>query len=368
MRKVLNKKMLLSIISGVLVTAVIIGAGTFAWFTSRDTAANGEFTTATVKITNTGNESKAFNFYTYDSNTFNFQKTKLEDQVNNPTELFNWLKAIYDASRPDVGFLGMTKAEYDALNTGLEALEDGVEDAYDAFKAALMAFHGEYALYAAANPGNIAANQQVVTLDLQIQLDHYKNTSNLPQANMWFTDGGYEDAFDFWGDVPASLYNALADAGIALDDYSNAVTALAAQRTNIAQAVIYQEIPANDYVTPGSFMLGNYAFENGSNIPVYFRLEDKSEVNSNVTVLVDINNSSIALTKIGGYWYCLTPVPANIDNIEIGVIAYIPGSVEGEAAMNQTLKFGGAEVEIIQVSNNAVTFYDADWAAALGFN
>ena len=64
MRNLKNKKLLAPVIAGVLATMMIIGIGTFAWFTAKTTVdIDGEFYSATVAIDDTAAEFNAYDFY-----------------------------------------------------------------------------------------------------------------------------------------------------------------------------------------------------------------------------------------------------------------------------------------------------------------
>ena len=66
--KKMNKKMLLSIVTGALITVAIIGAGTFAWFTGSATAQlDGEFTTAFIHVVAENLTLNVYDFYPGDA-------------------------------------------------------------------------------------------------------------------------------------------------------------------------------------------------------------------------------------------------------------------------------------------------------------
>ena len=66
--KKMNKKVLLSVVTGALITVAIIGAGTFAWFTGSATARlDGEFTTAFIHVVADDLTLNVYDFYPGDS-------------------------------------------------------------------------------------------------------------------------------------------------------------------------------------------------------------------------------------------------------------------------------------------------------------
>lgn len=129
MKKKINKKMMLSVITGAMVTVAVIGVGTYAWFTSSADIAAGEFTTATVKLIASEDDSSysVYNFLTGHALNIDYQRG-LEDDADGSV-LAAWLANVNPNNQL------MSDEYYDEIQR-IEQYEEDIAEAQTIFDAA----------------------------------------------------------------------------------------------------------------------------------------------------------------------------------------------------------------------------------------
>lgn len=370
MKKKISKKMVLSVITGAMVTVAVIGAGTYAWFTSSATIAASDFMTAKVALGSADGGYKVYNFLTGHAQNIEYQSALEDDQDG--TVLAAWLANV----NPDNQLMS---DEYYAKMQGIEEYTAAIEQAQAEFEAAEAAWKVVLAKLTgisdeidslvkptkptAPNRKDYPGGKEG---DKQYQQAYSKYTKALAK---------YEQELRDYNNKLNKLYQQLSAAEKAAleadgtqqalkDAYDTLVAAQQALFAKIAEYAVFVEADLN-LVTPGALIYGTYTVTNESNVPTYFRLAEQADDLNGIGLVkaVAFNGSDVyALVYDNGYYYSPYALAAETE-ITLVIGAYILGAANENDVQGTAFSFGGTGVDLIQASNNAV-YLDDSWNPA----
>lgn len=407
MKKMFTRKKMLAVVTGVTATAVMLTAGTFAWFTSQaEVVVEGGFTTAQVSLSAQAFDGyQVYEFFNGHQPNLNLQR-HLESNFGNDEFSF---EDFLREGNPNNWHVGMTQegynvhldnlAYYDAALPGLVSeLNEAVRQHNIASShvqgtlAALgLAQSGVGVIYPGPMPeapvrpvradfpsgfaGTVPYLSAVGTWNLEMLA--FNNVImpawNLANTVYWAAMNPLLDAVD-WAEGQYLIFaNARTAAQNALNEAQGALDRVM-EFLNNAIIVNYAD---PETVTPGSIIFGEFEFTNASNVYTFFR------VNGGILEsLVDVEGNSImhaasarfvggdevinlVLCEEDGYLYSPIPLGAGSD-IELTVGVYLFGAANNSDGHLHNLNFSlsGLGVELIQAGNNAAVL--SGWAPSLG--
>lgn len=370
MKKSLSKKMTLSIIVGVMVTLAVIGAGTYAWFTSSATIDAAEFTTARVKLLpDEENEYRIYNFLTGHAQNIEYQKA-LED--DDGTVLAAWLANV----NPDNQLLS---EEYYAKMKNVEEYAEDIEEAQKAFDEAEAAWEAALGRLQGITDAidNLPEPVEPVAPDRNNFPGGFLGTIQYVAAYAQYigdlaTYGQdlvnyYIEIGQLYAQLPAAVREALDAEGV-LPDLQEALDDLLEKQRELIETIaayaVFIEAEA-DRVTPGSLIYGTYSLMNDSNVPTYFRISEEETNLNGIAIIkaVAFNGTNVyTLVYDDGYYYSPYALAPDTE-IKLVIGAYVMGEANENDVQEIKFSFGGTEIELIQASNNAVYLHD-DWNPA----
>ena len=369
-----NKRMMLSLLACVLLTAAVIGAGTWAWFTGSATIEDETFTMSTLKLDAVaGDGYRILDFVT--GNAANIDQQKLLEEDEDGLELETWLRYfnpdrilspdqfndyLNDAGIDSVEVERLLQEHYRTWGEFVDALEAILAETTETrdATATLLAALDDFALWQFNYGSGVTfADRLAWGLAQLARGEAETQLENLNNAIDDLNDGNYT------GDL--AVLRALAyDANVAWAEARDALNEL--YKTMYGSIVLRE----TDKVSPGSLILGTYVFEvnEDSNISAYFRIKEAviNNADSVAGAAVQYADNFYALTLSNGYYYCPVPVNAG-DEIIVNIGAYVHGENNKNIVQGVTFEFGESGVELIQANNNAVWLVEGWNALPVGF-